>query len=225
MQNSYHLDPKPQPRHSLTIGVDEVGRGCLAGPVMAAAVGLMPYAAWQPSSAVLDSKKLSPKKRWEIFQQIMQSSLALGVGMATVKEIEQHNILKASWLACGRAVEGVLAGLDNPITIKVLVDGPYKLPLNFRLNLDQQAIVGGDAKVPLIGAASIVAKVFRDAYMRDVLHVRWPVYAFDKHKGYGTRQHRAAIAQHGVTHMHRNWGCMKAAKRARGKLGRAVHHD
>ncbi len=174
----------------LVAGVDEAGRGPLAGPVVAAAVILDEL---RPIQGLADSKVLSPRRRELLFEQIMARSLCCSVGQASVQEIDALNILQATLLAMRRAVDGLRL---KPV--KVLVDG-NRLPA---LPMLAQAIVGGDAKVAAISAASIVAKVTRDRWCEQV-HERFPQYGFDRHKGYGTAEHLAALSRHGASPEHR----------------------
>ena len=171
-------------------GVDEAGRGPLAGPVYAAAVILDER---HPISGLADSKKLSPKRRNQLALEIKQNALAWSVAEATVEEIDELNILRASLLAMRRAVDGL-----QMLPEEVWVDGLY-FP---DTGLPSRAIVQGDGSVPCISAASILAKTTRDAVMLE-LHVRHPVYGFDGHKGYPTAAHLAALRQHGVSSVHR----------------------
>jgi ribonuclease HII len=174
----------------LLAGVDEAGRGPLAGPVVAAAVILDEL---RPIQGLADSKVLSPRRRELLFEQIMARSLCCSVGQASVQEIDALNILQATLLAMRRAVDGLRL---KPV--KVLVDG-NRLPA---LPMLAQAIVGGDAKVAAISAASIVAKVTRDRWCEQA-HERFPQYGFDRHKGYGTAEHLAALSRHGASPEHR----------------------
>lgn len=174
----------------LVCGVDEVGRGPLAGPVVAAAVILDPA---HPIAGLADSKKLSAKRREQLCVQIQASSLAWAVGRADVDEIDSINILHASLLAMQRAVAAL--SLQPGMA---LVDG-NRLPA---LTCQGRAIVGGDGSEPCISAASIVAKVLRDREMVE-LDSRFPGYGLAQHKGYGTAQHLAALAERGVTPIHR----------------------
>ena len=171
-------------------GVDEVGRGPLAGPVVAAAVILDPA---RPIDGLADSKKLSEKRREQLFEQICAQSLAWSLGRADVDEIDTLNILHASLLAMRRAVEG-LAIMPS----EALVDGNRTPELNCR----SRAIVGGDASEPCISAASIIAKVSRDREMVE-LDQSYPGYGLARHKGYPTRQHMSALRELGVTRLHR----------------------
>lgn len=171
-------------------GVDEAGRGPLAGPVYAAAVILDEQ---QPIAGLADSKKLTALRRDRLYDEIRARALCTSVAWATVEEIDRLNILQATMLAMQRAVAGLRLrpGL-------VLVDG-NRLPL---LDVRAEAIVQGDAKVPAISAASILAKVSRDRELGR-LHAAHPAYGFDRHKGYGTAQHLQALRQHGALPEHR----------------------
>jgi len=174
----------------LIAGVDEAGRGPLAGPVVAAAVILDER---QPIRGLADSKKLSAKRREALFDEIRAKALCCSIAQASVQEIDQINILQATLLAMRRAV----LGLRLPPKL-VLVDG-NRLPA---LEMRAQAIVKGDATVPAISAASILAKVSRDRWCADY-HQLFPQYGFDQHKGYGTAEHLAALRQHGPCPEHR----------------------
>ena len=180
----------PWPTVALTAGVDEAGRGPLAGPVVAAAVILDEL---KPIKGLADSKTLSPLRRERLYDEIRAKSLACCVAQASVEEIDQLNILQATLLAMQRAIHGLR------LTPKmVLVDG-NRLPA---LTMPAEAIVKGDARVVAISAASILAKVHRDRLCL-ALHEQHPAYGFDQHKGYPTRAHLAAIAAHGVCAAHR----------------------
>jgi ribonuclease HII len=170
-------------------GVDEAGRGPLAGPVVAAAVVLDP--AFIPDG-IADSKALDARARRAIYQAIVATA-QVGIGVAEVDRIDSDNILNASLWAMAQAV----ARLDCRPRL-VLVDG-NKVP---HVDCTTRAIVQGDAKCLSIAAASIIAKVVRDAMMAELAH-DYPHYGFDRHKGYGTREHHEAIARHGVTPHHR----------------------
>ena len=170
-------------------GVDEAGRGPLAGPVVAAAVVLDP--AFIPDG-IADSKALDAKSRQSVYQAIVATA-QVGIGVAGVDRIDSDNILNASLWAMAQAV----ARLDCRPRL-VLVDG-NKVP---NVECSTRAIVQGDAKCLSIAAASIVAKVVRDAMMAELAR-DYPHYGFDRHKGYGTREHHEAIARHGVTPHHR----------------------
>ena len=192
----------------LLAGVDEAGRGPLAGPVVAAAVILDDL---RPIRGLADSKVLSPKQRDRLYDQIMAKALCCSVAMATVEEIDTHNILQATMLAMRRAVEGLRL---KPA--KVLVDG-NRLPT---LDVLAEAIVKGDARVKAISAASILAKVHRDR-LCEQLHVEFPLYGFAGHKGYGTPEHLEALLRHGACVHHRRSFSPVAAALAR-TMGAAV---
>lgn len=174
----------------LTAGVDEAGRGPLAGCVVAAAVILDDA---NPIKGLTDSKKLTALKRDELYDEIRAKALCVGVGEASVDEIDSLNILQATMLAMQRAV----ANLRLKPSM-VLVDG-NRIP---KLDILAEAIVQGDAKVKAISAASIIAKVTRDRQCQ-ALHAAYPQYGFDSHKGYGTAVHMAALKAHGATPEHR----------------------
>ncbi len=181
----------------LICGVDEVGRGALAGPVVAAAVVLPPDT---QIPGVKDSKLLAPRKRINLIPAIKYRALAIGIGTASVLTIEQENIANATFQAMRRAIERALARL-NPSGIQdivVLVDG-WQIP---GLPLPCAGIKGGDRKIPAIACASIVAKVFRDRLMKGYDRL-FPGYGFARHKGYGTSQHIAALRNLGVSPIHR----------------------
>lgn len=174
----------------IVCGVDEAGRGPLAGPVVAAAVILDPA---RPIVGLDDSKALSAKKREQLYIEIVERAQAYCVASASVEEIDTLNILHATMLAMKRAVEG-LAVL--PTLAKI--DGNRCPTLAIR----SEAIIGGDALVPSISAASILAKVTRDRMLVD-LHASFPLYGFDVHSGYGTPKHLAALREHGPCEHHR----------------------
>jgi len=174
----------------LVAGVDEAGRGPLAGPVVAAAVILDQR---QPIKGLADSKKLTALRREKLFDEIRAKALCCSIAQASVEEIDRLNILQATLLAMRRAVEGLRLKPN-----KVLVDG-NRLP---DIGLPAQAIVGGDALVPAISAASILAKVHRDRWCLE-LDQLYPQYGFAKHKGYGTAAHLAALRAHGPCAVHR----------------------
>lgn len=174
----------------LVAGVDEAGRGPLAGPVLAAAVILDDL---NPVRGLADSKTLSPLRRERLFDEIRARALAFCIAEASVEEIDRLNILHATMLAMRRAVEG----LRLP-PARVLVDG-NRLPV---LRMPAQAIVKGDAKVAAISAASILAKVRRDQLCLE-LHQSHPLYGFDAHKGYPTPEHLSALRRHGPCQAHR----------------------
>jgi len=171
-------------------GVDEVGRGPLAGPVIAGAVILDPD---KPIEGLRDSKRLSASRRDELFDQIRERALAWAVGRADVEEIDRINILQATMLAMSRAVEALQPSADH-----ALIDG-NRCP---DLSCTSRAIIKGDSKVPAISAASIMAKVTRDREMLD-LDMRYPGYGLAQHKGYPSKAHIEALESLGVTPVHR----------------------
>lgn len=174
----------------LVAGVDEVGRGPLCGPVVAAAVILDPA---RPITGLNDSKKLSEARRERLFDEIRDKALAWCIGRAEVEEIDRLNILQATFLAMQRAVEGL------PVQPKLaLIDG-NRCP---KLAVPCAPVVGGDAKVPAIAAASILAKVSRDREMAE-LELRYPGYGLAGHKGYPTPAHLEALRRLGPTPIHR----------------------
>ncbi len=174
----------------LLAGVDEAGRGPLAGPVVAAAVILDDRA---PIKGLADSKQLTALRRERLYDEIRAKALCCSVAQASVEEIDQLNILQATLLAMRRAVAGLRL---KPA--KVLVDGNRLPPLDVLA----EAVVSGDALVPSISAASILAKVTRDRLLCE-LHLQHPEYGFDRHKGYGTAQHMQALQAHGALAVHR----------------------
>ena len=176
--------------YSAVCGVDEAGRGPLAGPVCAAAVIL-------PAGIVIDglndSKKLTEKKREALFDVITENAISWSVSLVDETVIDEINILQATYRAMQQAVEG----LPRPADF-VYVDGNR----SEGLTLPHECVVSGDARIPSIAAASIIAKVTRDRLMRDFA-VRYPAYGFEKHKGYGSRAHYAALREHGPCPIHR----------------------
>lgn len=186
----YYENTAYEKGYNLVCGVDEAGRGPLAGPVCAAAVVL-------PKGLILegvnDSKKLTEKKREALFDVITEQALDWSVAFATVEEIEEINILNAAMLAMKRAVED----LKNPVDFAI-IDGNRKPPLE----IDCEAVVKGDAKSMSVAAASILAKVSRDRILRQYA-VDYPQYGFEKHKGYGTKVHVEALKKYGPCEVHR----------------------
>jgi ribonuclease HII len=174
----------------LIAGVDEVGRGPLAGPVIASAVILDEA---YPIAGLADSKTLTEKRREALAIQIRQYAVAFALGRADVEEIDKINILQASLLAMQRAVEQLPIAPHH-----VLVDGKY-CP---QITCTAEAIIQGDKTIPAISAASIIAKIARDQEMREMDHL-YPGYGFAAHKGYPTRAHREALQRLGVTPIHR----------------------
>lgn len=175
--------------------MDEVGRGALFGPVVAGAVVVTPDSAAHLSSlGVTDSKRLTPSKREALVAPIQQQVVSFAIALATVQEIERLNILQASLLAMKRAISRLSVTPDM-----CLVDGNQRIP---GLDLPQTTVVKGDQHEVAIGAASILAKVWRDALIVRLAN-RYPGYDLASNKGYGSRRHRAAIAQYGLTAQHR----------------------
>jgi ribonuclease HII len=174
----------------LVCGVDEAGRGPIAGPVFAAAVILDPR---RPVIGLKDSKLLAPTRRAALAVTIRREALAWAVASASVQEIDRLNILQATLLAMRRAVEQLEVDPDE-----AWIDGDH-CP---RLTCQARAVIGGDRSVPQISAASILAKTARDAEMLR-LHARYPAYALDRHKGYPTPEHLALLELHGVCDIHR----------------------
>ncbi len=171
-------------------GVDEAGRGPLAGPVCAAAV-ILPRGVELPE--LNDSKKLSEKKRDRLFAMICEAAVSYGIAFASVEEIEERNILGATFLAMNRAIAQL-----SPQPALALIDGNR----NAGVEAPSRCIVDGDAKCASIAAASILAKVTRDRYMLKMAE-RYPVYGFERHKGYGTKAHYAALREYGPCEIHR----------------------
>jgi ribonuclease HII len=171
-------------------GVDEAGRGPLAGPVVSAAV-ILPIDFVVPG--VTDSKKISPNKRDHFYDDIYCHAITIGIGIVDPIFIDRQNILRAALLSMALAVRNL-----EPVSDYLLIDGPYKIPSD----LPQNAVVGGDAKSISIGAASIIAKVTRDRLMV-AYHREYPQYGFDGHKGYPTRAHKEALRTHGCCLIHR----------------------
>ena len=203
---------------SFLIGVDEVGRGALAGQVYAAAVilrnkDLMAVPTYFLSK-LKDSKRLSPNKRLSIYTASLEYKLIFGVGVATVKEIDQFNILNATMMAMARAINQcvLIAKLcllrnnsDNQVFYDIAVDGVSN-PKNFGVpcssNYYYRTIKSGDTCIPEISCASIIAKVLRDREMTE-LHEQFPVYDFIRNKGYGTKKHMLALKENGASKIHR----------------------
>lgn len=183
MKKGYHFP-------LLTAGIDEVGRGPLAGPVVAAAVILDPA---KPIKGLADSKLLNEKRREVLAERIRDRAMAWAIGRAEVDEIDQINILQASLLAMQRAVAAL-----HITPVHAVVDGMH-CPI---LLCTTEAIIKGDQFIPAISAASIIAKVYRDAEMIE-MNNEFPGYGFADHKGYGTAQHVEALRQLGVTRIHR----------------------
>jgi ribonuclease HII len=171
-------------------GVDEVGRGPLAGPVVAAAV-IMPYGVLYPG--IRDSKQVAEKAREDAFTLILENAVSVGIGVVSHQKVDAINILQASLLAMKKAVLCL-----TPAPDLCLVDGPFGAPMS----IPQKCIIRGDAVSQSISAASIVAKVYRDRLMC-AYHEQFPAYGFSEHKGYATRSHQAALRKHGPCPIHR----------------------
>lgn len=176
--------------HKIICGVDEAGRGPLAGPVCAAAV-ILPYGI--EIEGLNDSKKLTEKKREKLFDVIIEKAIAYGISFSSEKEIDELNILQATYIAMNRAIEKLNTEIDI-----ALIDGNR----NSGINYNSTCIIGGDGKSASIAAASILAKVTRDRYMLE-LDNKYPEYFFSKHKGYGTKLHYEALREHGPSEVHR----------------------
>ncbi len=176
-------------------GIDEAGRGPLAGPVVSAAVILPENFSGQ---GITDSKKLSEKKRRTLFPYIKKHAICIATGIASHHEIDQINILQASLLSMKRSVENLSQTPDFIIPDFLLIDGKFTI----EMNIDQSAIVKGDSKSISIAAASIIAKVTRDGIMKK-LHKEYPLYNFIQHKGYPTKAHKEAILKYGPCPVHR----------------------
>lgn len=190
---------KYQQGFKVVCGIDEAGRGPLAGPVYAAAVILKKG---QTIEGVNDSKKLSEKKREALYNKIIDECLAYAIGVADEKEIDEINILQATFLAMKRAVDGLSIKPDC-----ALVDGNQIPPLDCSVS----TIIKGDSKSESIAAASILAKVERDRYMLKMAQ-KYPQYCFEKHKGYGTKLHYEMIEKYGICDIHRKSFLKKVLK-------------
>lgn len=175
---------------SMIAGVDEAGRGPLAGPVVSAAV-ILPSNFQAPG--LIDSKKLTPKKREIFYEMIFSGADAIGIGIVEVAEIDRVNILQAALHSMAIAVENL-----KPQPDFLLIDGKFTIPKKY----PQQAIVKGDSLSLSISAASVIAKVTRDRIMVN-FHADYPIYGFNRHKGYPTKEHREAIRIHGCCPIHR----------------------
>lgn len=197
----------PDTQQLLTAGTDEAGRGCLAGPVVAGAVI---FADGFDLMGLDDSKVLKAEERDRLAEEIRALAVGWGIGLAWMQEISRINILQASLMAMTRAVAAMRVRMhaqERAVPARLLIDGTQIIPpLYFRkfgIPLpEQEAVVDGDAKIPSISAASVLAKTFRDELMTR-LDERWPEYGFAKHKGYGTREHREALKKYGPCPLHR----------------------
>lgn len=174
----------------IVAGIDEAGRGALAGPVVAATVI---FAKGQAIAGCADSKTLSAKRRYALADKIQQHALAWGIAFGGIEEIAAHNILQATLKAMAQSFRNCKRSADL-----ILVDGNVLPPIEGNCH----AVIQGDARVAVISAASILAKVARDKMMVE-LHEQYPSYGFDRHKGYGTKQHREALQQFGTCDIHR----------------------
>ncbi|NIA19080.1 MAG: ribonuclease HII [Xanthomonadaceae bacterium] len=186
--------------YQFILGVDEAGRGPLAGPVVAAAVILSPGV---NLSGVNDSKALSSARREELFSTVVSKACSYGIGVVSPAEIDEINILQATFLAMVKAINHT-----NIFPDLVVVDGRQRLPFP----LCQYPLVKGDSRCQVVAAASIIAKVIRDRIMR-FYHLRYPLYGFDRHKGYGTAAHRQAVNLYGLSPVHRRSFRLKEHKK------------
>ncbi|OGS22482.1 MAG: ribonuclease HII [Elusimicrobia bacterium RIFOXYA2_FULL_39_19] len=191
MSSLFGFDKKYYKNFKYIAGVDEAGRGPLAGPVVASAVIL-------PKNihikGINDSKTLTEAKRKEIFKLIQQKSVSIGIGICSHKTIDRINIFNATYLAMKKAVKKLKINPDL-----VLIDGPFTIP---KLKNKQKPIIKGDTKSACVAAASIIAKVTRDNIMYK-MHTSYPQYGFNVHKGYPTKAHKEAIKKYGLTKIHR----------------------
>jgi len=187
----------------ICIGTDEVGRGCLAGPVVAASIILPPFS----NFFVTDSKKISKKKREMISKEILSRSPFIGIAFVHAKVIDDINILNATKLAMKISVSRCLKNLKDAIShqdILLCIDGNFSLPGVDEVS--QVSVIKGDSIIASISAASVLAKVTRDAYMESISRL-YQGYHFEQHKGYGTELHRQRISQLGITSLHRKTFC------------------
>lgn len=198
MTTARHFDDDARARASapLIVGVDEAGRGPLAGPVVVAAVALLPEPSRELDGA-RDSKVMTPKARERAFGVVLSRAAAVSVAWAHPADIDRVNILRATLLAMGRAARRAARRVPGPAL--VLVDGPRRVP---ELGLPQEAVVDGDAKSLAVACASVVAKVLRDRWM-ERQDRRFPGYGLARHKGYGTKAHLEALARLGPAEVHR----------------------
>jgi ribonuclease HII len=206
MAGSLLVEAPELERKGIVFGVDEVGRGCLAGPVVAACVAFD----WSKPEVIIelndrvvirDSKLMSRAQRVEAAKAIREVAVSFGIGEVDSATIDEINILQATFEAMRKAVGDATDGdgCDGYERAHHFIDGNQRVP---GVDWEQEAIVDGDAKVFSIAAASIIAKEYRDSLM-EVLHETYPQYGFAQHKGYGTKQHYAAIVEHGIIAEHR----------------------
>ena len=181
------------------VGIDEAGRGPLAGPVAVGVCAVLSTFDFTILDGIRDSKTLSEKQREEWYTRLVQASLTHSVALVGARIIDRDGIQRAIRLGLSRALRRVAVSYDST----VLLDGGLRAPERYK---EQTTIIKGDSSEPLIAAAAILAKVTRDRYMLRQ-HLKYPQYGFDQHKGYGTAQHRAAIEQHGLTPLHRATFC------------------
>ena len=217
-----HEKQKLKDGYSYVIGCDEVGRGCLAGPVVAGAVvfeipdnKILQSKSKQWMKEVRDSKLLNPLKRSMLDSHIRSQAFTFGIGVVSSSSVDKNNIHNASLLAMHKAVKScqrqirlrrkVLKKLSKNSKVFLMVDGKFVVP---KLHIKQEAVVGGDSKIFSISAASIIAKVYRDDLMVK-LDKKFPEYNFPQHKGYATLEHRLAIEKHGLSSIHRRSFCKK----------------
>lgn len=207
---NYELEHRLKKRYggdAVIVGIDEVGRGALAGPVCTAAVcmhvdNLLKSKIDKPC-IINDSKKLSEKKRLETHEWLIPSVHSYGVGYSSVEEIDEKGIISATVSAFNRAIVQLQKQHDHRIQV-LLIDGPNYLLDGLSTDCKKEAIIGGDSQILSISAASIIAKVSRDKYMTNLSnHENYQNYRWDKNKGYGTKSHRTAIQKYGPTLQHR----------------------
>jgi ribonuclease HII len=174
----------------MVVGIDEVGRGCWAGPLVAGAVMLD-----KPIAGLKDSKALTKASRGKLAEQIKQEAVAIGLGWVSAQEVDALGLTESVRLAMRRALDQVATLYDE-----IIIDGNYDF---FPDNPKSRSVIKADATVPAVSAASIVAKVARDQWMLEWAHKDYPLYGFQKHVGYGTKLHRDMLQQHGICALHR----------------------
>lgn len=190
--------------NAVIVGLDEVGRGCLAGPVVAGAVA---FPEGFDLMGLDDSKKISETERVRLGEEIKNLAWSYGIGLVWMDKIQEINILQASLLAMARATAALKKRLSHQTPHVLLIDGTFIIPQFYLTQYGiipekQECFVSGDSLIPAISAASIIAKNFRDALMVK-MDIRYPQYGFASHKGYGTKEHRDALLQHGPCPLHR----------------------